>query len=344
MATETITGNESLEELQRLLEIMQKRLTIIEEKKSQTRPEIYAKVRAEYVANIEKIQNLMLEKGADLEEALNQAVVDRDTLNARKQELRDILDEMELRLAIGEIDEATKAQQSQEHLEEMEEIEGKLASLEEKINNYQKLMQASARPVKAPAQTAAIKQPVPPTMAPPVKPQTIAAAGPKPEPRPTPPPMAPPAPPQPVMPKPQPKPAASIPEPATKISGLAPRPQGPIPKPGPKPQAPSAPAPVVQTTPEPMAPAAPANEIDELEKQFASILGESLGQASGAEAQTMPDQTMPQIAEPNLEEPSEESHEGEIKCPKCGSFNRADNWYCEKCGNELISAQDLLGK
>lgn len=326
-----------MEELQNLLEVMQKRLTIIDEKKSQTRPEIYAKVRAEYVANIEKIQNLMVEKGADLEEALNQAVVDRDTLNVRKQELRDVLDEMELRLAIGEIDEATKAQQSQESLEEMEEIEVKLASIEERIIKYQKLMQASAQPAK-PAPMPAVSAPAP-------------AASPKIEPRPAPqpkvPPMAPaPQPAQPAVPRPQMRPAAPIPEPVKPSPAPAPRPQAtPMPKPVARPAAaPPMPTPV-PAQPEPQATSAPPNEIDELEKQFASILGESLGQPEGSgSAETMA-QAMPQAVEPAPEqEPMVESHEGEIKCPKCGSFNRADNWYCEKCGNELISAQDLLGK
>lgn len=91
-----------------------------------------------------------------------------------------------------------------------------------------------------------------------------------------------------------------------------------------------------------MAPAAEAvpNEIDELEKQFASLLGESLAATPAAQ----PAETVEIVASAAPEEAAEESHDGELKCPKCGSFNRADNWYCEKCGNELISAQDLLGK
>jgi len=104
----------------------------------------------------------------------------------------------------------------------------------------------------------------------------------------------------------------------------------------------------------------------ELEKQFASILGSSFGETPAQPAPAM-EEVMPRAPEPpafdmtpefpaalqSPEEPvaeaapeapaEEESHEGELKCPKCAAYNRADNWYCEKCGNELLSAQDLFG-
>jgi len=110
----------------------------------------------------------------------------------------------------------------------------------------------------------------------------------------------------------------------------------------------------------------PLNEMAELEKQFASILGSSFGDAPAQPAPAM-EEVMPRapetpafdmtpefpaalqtpeepVAEAVPEAPAEEeSHEGELKCPKCAAYNRADNWYCEKCGNELLSAQDLFG-
>lgn len=97
--------------------------------------------------------------------------------------------------------------------------------------------------------------------------------------------------------------------------------------------------------------------MEELEKQFASILGSSFGETPAQPAPAM-EEVMPRAQEPPAfdmtpefpaalqtpEEPAEEeSHEGELKCPKCAAYNRADNWYCEKCGNELLSAQDLFG-
>jgi uncharacterized coiled-coil protein SlyX len=310
MAIENITGNETLEELQALLEAMEKRLSILDEKKGLTRPEIYAKVRSEYEAKIAEIQGLMLEKGADLEEAMNQAVVDQDTLGFRKQELKDILDEMELRLVIGEIDDETKARQTQEHQEEMAEIDEKLSALAQKIANFQKMM--AAKPKAAP-------------IAEPPKPAPI------------------------------PKPSAPAPKPAFRAQ---PEPEAvqqdvrqdrPEPKPAPKPVQMPPKQPVKPPEPMPAAPpAAPepaVNEIDELEKQFASLLGESLAEQPQAKPAEVPVPEAEEIAPaPAAEEPAEDSHDGELKCPKCGSFNRADNWYCEKCGNELISAQDLLGK
>lgn len=43
------------------------------------------------------------------------------------------------------------------------------------------------------------------------------------------------------------------------------------------------------------------------------------------------------------EPPSELLQEGQdtgtIKCPTCGTSNRHDNWYCEKCGRELLGVQ-----
>ena len=126
---------------------------------------------------------------------------------------------------------------------------------------------------------------------------------------------------------------------------------------------PAAPEPI-QEMPEALQP--PVNEMEELEKQFASILGSSFGEAPAQPAPAM-EEVMPRAPEPAAfdmtpefppalqtpEEPvaeavpeppaEEESHEGELKCPKCAAYNRADNWYCEKCGNELLSAQDLFG-
>jgi len=31
-----------------------------------------------------------------------------------------------------------------------------------------------------------------------------------------------------------------------------------------------------------------------------------------------------------------------IPCQKCGFLNKPDNWYCEKCGNELISVEETF--
>lgn len=347
MAIENLTGNETLEELQALLEAFQKRLAILEEKKSFTRPEIYTKVRAEYDGKIQEVHNLMLQKGADLEEALNQAIVDQDTLNIRKQELKDILDEMDLRLAIGEIDEETKSRESQEHIEEMQEIDGKLAALEQKIANFQKMMaaqqpKAQLRPI--PAVASAPERPAMPTVQRPAPLQTKQTLL-RPDPSapqtvmPTPEAVRPVPSTRPISPQAIPIEPRHAPEPAPKMAAQRPQQTPPattaaIPKTA-QPTAPATPvAQPVSAAPEPV-----PNEIDELEKQFASLLGESL-----ATPGPKPSESIEIISSATTEEPSEESHEGELKCPKCGSFNRADNWYCEKCGNELISAQDLLGK
>jgi hypothetical protein len=96
----------------------------------------------------------------------------------------------------------------------------------------------------------------------------------------------------------------------------------------------------------------PTSELEELEKQFASILGSSFGETPAPPSPAMEEvlpkteafmEPEPEPAAPPADAAEEESHEGELKCPKCGAYNRADNWYCEKCGNELLSAQDLFG-
>jgi outer membrane biosynthesis protein TonB len=293
MAVENITGNESIEELQRLTEVFNKRIRLLDEKKAATKPEIFQKVRGEYEAKLLELQVLLEEKGAGMQEALDSALAEQAGLLAREKEIRTEMEELELRAAIGEVEDADYAQKSEAHNSENEAIVTKLQELTEKIDNYQALI--GGKPA----------EPIAPVASPP-----------------------------PATPKP-PQAVASKPVPA---------PPPPAPAPVPTPTPPPAPKPAVQPTPE-----VQRSELDDLEKQFASILGSNFGQEQPAAEPIVPIPESIQIEEdisfePKVEDAAvAESHEGELKCPKCGAFNRADNWYCEKCGNELINATDLLG-
>jgi len=316
MAQEVLTGNESIEELQKLYDVFTNRIRLIDEKRANTKPEIYQKVRNEYEAKLLELQVLLEEKGAGLEDALNQALTEKDQILPQLQEVSNTLEELELRVVIGEVTEEEKAAQEQALLTQKTEMENNAAALNEKIQKLNSLVKG-----KAPkAQEAPPVAPAPPV---------VSAA-----------PVAP-------------------PHPATPVP--------PVPKPGrPSPAAPAlvpAPAPV-QKMPEAIQPS--VNEMEELEKQFASILESSFAEAPAAPAPVMKEvmprmqgkasvkvptglpkalQTPEEPATKTAPEPpaEEESHEGELKCPKCAAYNRADNWYCEKCGNELLSAQDLFG-
>ncbi len=298
MALENITGNESIEELQRLTEVFNKRIRLLDEKKAATKPEIFQKVRGEYEAKLLELQVLLEEKGAGMQEALDSALTEQAGLLAREKEIRTEMEELELRAAIGEVEDADYAQKSVAYNQENEAIVAKMQELAEKIDRYQALV--GGKP-SAPA-------------APPPPPEPLAAP--------------------PKLPKPEPpKPVAAV-KPA------------PAPKPEPVPVPPAAPEPPAVPEPTPLA---QRSELDELEKQFASILGSSFGQEQPASESPapMPEPVLMMESLPSQPEAGdihiEESHEGELKCPKCGAFNRADNWYCEKCGNELINATDLLG-
>lgn len=309
MAVENITGNESIEELQQLMEVFNKRIKLLDDKKAVTKPEIFQKVRGEYEAKLLEIQVLLEEKGVGMQEALDASLAEQGTLLVREKEIRTEMEELELRAAIGEVEDADYAQRTEAYNLELEAIVVKLQDLAEKIDKYQALLGSPTSITQTPEPMAA-----PATRAEPPAPKP--ALAPKPEP-----PAAPavkPTQPVPQMPKPQ--------------------PAAPVPAPEPEPASP------------PAQPAVPRSELDELEKQFASILGSSFGQEKAAELMTpaaepehfeepaapVPEQTVEDV-------PQDDSHEGELKCPKCGAFNRADNWYCEKCGNELINATDLLG-
>lgn len=291
MAVENITGNESIEELQRLTEVFNKRIRLLDEKKAATKPEIFQKVRGEYEAKLLELQVLLEEKGAGMQEALDAALAEQAGLLSRENEIRTEMEELELRAAIGEVEDADYARKSEAHNSENEAIVAKLQELTEKIDNYRALI--GGKPVE---------------------------------------PAAPVASPPPAAPKPPPPVAARS------------EPLAPPPAPRPEPTPPPAPKPEVQPAPE-----VQRSELDDLEKQFASILGSNFGQEQPAAEPMAPVPEPIQIEEnisfePKVEDaPVEESHEGELKCPKCGAFNRADNWYCEKCGNELINATDLLG-
>jgi len=340
MAQEVLTGNESIEELQKLYDVFTNRIRLIDEKKANTKPEIYQKVRNEYDAKLLELQVLLEEKGAGLEEALNQALAEKEQILPQLQEVSNTLEELELRVIIGEVTEEEKAAQEQALLAQKAEMENNAAALNEKIQKLNSF-------VKPKAPQAAVTPPAPPAMPPapaPVPPKPVpVAAPPHPAPRP---------------PAPRPVPVAPQPQP----------PARPVPPAPPVMQAPPEPVPVapepVQELPEALQP--PMNEMAELEKQFASILGSSFGETPAQPAPAM-EEVMPRAPEPpafdmtpefpaalqSPEEPvaeaapeapaEEESHEGELKCPKCAAYNRADNWYCEKCGNELLSAQDLFG-
>jgi|GEM_PF-1094271 hypothetical protein len=336
MAQEVLTGTESVEELQRLLDVFNNRIRLIDEKKATTKPEIYQKVRGEYEAKLLEIQVLLEEKGTELEGSLNQAMADRDSLQPQVQQITAALDELELRAVIGEVTEEEKASQAQVYLDQKSDIEAKLSSLDEKIAQLSALVN-KGQPSQAPA-------PVP-TPAPAVQPAATAVP-----PRPQPPkPVSVPAA-VPVQPAPKPAP---VPQPPARPVPAAPpepkpMPPAPLPSPSPAPEPPPTPA---QATPAPLK--AATNELEELEKQFASILGSSFGETPAPPSPAM-EEVLPKTeafmepepepaAPPAAEAAEEESHEGELKCPKCGAYNRADNWYCEKCGNELLSAQDLFG-
>jgi len=284
MAVENITGNESIEELQRLTEVFNKRIRLLDEKKAATKPEIFQKVRGEYEAKLLELQVLLEEKGVGMQEALDSALAEQAGLLAREKEIRTEMEELELRAAIGEVEDADYAQKSEAHNSENEAIVTKLQELTEKIDNYRALIGGKTAEPVAPVASQ------PPAM--PKPPQAVAS-----------------------------KPA-------------------PVPPP---------PAPTPEPTPPP-APEVQRSELDDLEKQFASILGSNFGQEQPAAEPIAPIPEPIQIEEnisfePKVEDAAtEESHEGELKCPKCGAFNRADNWYCEKCGNELINATDLLGE
>ncbi len=289
MALENITGNESLEELQRLQEVFTRRIQLLDEKKAATKPEIFSKVRGEYEAKLLEIQVLLEEKGAGAQEAMAAALAEQESLLARDTEIRNQLEELELRATIGEIEESEFAAQSAVLTGEAQTIGGRLQELAQQIEKFQAILgvPATAYAAPAPAPTAPPAPSVVQPAAPPVPP--------------------PPPPPMPVAPLPP-----VVPEPAPPSHSL---------------------------------PSFGQNEVDELNKSFESIMG-ALGQNAPERApEPLPAAPPPSPSPAPVEEQpeEEESHEGELKCPKCGAFNRADNWYCEKCGNELLNASDLLG-
>ena len=277
MAVENLTGNESLEELQRLMEVFTNRIRLLDEKKNLTKPEIFEKVRGEYEAKQLELQVLLEEKGGGLQEALDSALSEQSDLINRETELKSEIEELDLRVAIGEVESSEYDNKTASYNQETENIGLKLQELATKIEKYQALVsgRSSASTMKPE------RAKVPPAKAS-VKP----------------------------------KPAFGN---------------------------------IAQTKAAQPSSATPSNEIDELEKQFANILGSSFAPKE-APAEPVFRKTPEAPIKENIPQESAESsmdagenHEGELKCPKCGAFNRADNWYCEKCGNELINATDLLG-
>ena len=100
-----------------------------------------------------------------------------------------------------------------------------------------------------------------------------------------------------------------------------------------------------EPTPEPKPEPKPAAKPDEPVKPESElkidehILEEKLPEEEIALEELLSEEeaVKPDITEEGSAEPKTDQDKG-VKCPKCGHFNTADSWYCEKCGAEILGA------
>lgn len=283
------------------------------------------KVRADYESRLSAVMAQLRSHGTAIQQELDRHRATQAELETRRADAEEMLAEAEIRHAVGEYTDEEWQRLRDDTARTLAEVQGELSRVVAEIDRLaevQSLIAETPRP--APAVQPA---PAPAPVATPV-PQAVALPEPE-APRP--------APPIEMLPDPTPDVAAAT----GAVAAAEPLVEHSPPPPAPPPAAPSAPrfVPRPGSAAEPARAKSPAaSEMDELaflksvssdDRKPARPSGETARVSHVAEA-------VPSAPQPSAK-PASASQQKTLKCGECGTFNRATEWYCERCGAELAA-------
>jgi hypothetical protein len=281
---------------------------------------VVARVRNDYRARLDGVVSELGEHADALREALDEAQLRHDGLDAQLQAKKDELAELRLRRHVGEMDDAAFKEQSSAMKDALEGIQKELGAALRDIERYEEILEVIAAdsapppavevPEPAPAPVAAAPAPERSRPAPAPKPTAAPAAEPPREPRRSPP---------------------EVPRGVDELAFLrsvttapgAARPQRPAEKPAPRDEKPAVreEKPVRQEQP-----AAVAQAGDDTFDAAPHLLKMPMSEHDEPEAAAV----APAI-------PAAKAEAVALTCGECGATNRPTEWYCEKCGAELAA-------
>lgn len=117
----------------RIAELLSERGTLLqwlerlEERREDVRPAVYERVRSDYGERLERVERSLAGHRSDLEESLARHRSTVAELEAEHEDRDARLEEMELRHAVGELEEEEFEQVAEELRAELEDLEGRLA-------------------------------------------------------------------------------------------------------------------------------------------------------------------------------------------------------------------------
>ncbi|HEU4587709.1 MAG TPA: hypothetical protein VFS11_03630, partial [Gemmatimonadales bacterium] len=292
------------------------------------------KVRADYESRLSAVMAQLRTHGTAIQQELDRHRSTQAELETRRADAEEMLAEAEIRHAVGEYTEEEWQRLRDDTARTLGDVQGELSRVIVEIDRLaevQSLIADAPRPAPA-------AQPAPAPARVEAVPAAEAVAAPVPEAMAMPEPEAPrPAPPIEMLPDPTPDVAAA----SGTVAAAEPLVEHSPPPPAPPPAAPSAPrfVPRPGSAAEPARAKTPAaSEMDELAfLKSVSSDDRKPARPSGETARVSPVvEAAPSAPQPSVK-PASSSQQKTLKCGECGTFNRATEWYCERCGAELAA-------
>ncbi len=307
------------------------KLNKIEEKKPSVSNKVYAKVRNEYEVKLNELERKMAGHVGLIKKELSNLKKEETQLSKQQEDLKFVIEEIDLRYSIGEYDEEAYKGLNEENSKKLNALKMQLEKIRERTQRFQDIieiknieetiLETPETPVEVPQEAVELTPEAPADSAKTPAEEAIdeilkASAEPSEE--------------KPI------EEVLEVPpeEPETPIEDIAD---------------------VVETPAEPEPEPEPELELEETAEEEPQIEIEEhlLEEKLPEEAEIKLDQLLTEdetltseaesaaeevVEEETAEEPKQTEEGKNVACPKCGHMNAPDSWYCEKCGAEILDS------